>query len=43
MNHWPFIYAAYGVTLVGTLIVSISSWRAARNAEARADAMKQDR
>jgi len=43
MNHWPFIIAAYGLSALGFLGVSIASWRAMRNAEARADAMRRDR
>ncbi|MBB6124347.1 heme exporter protein CcmD [Sphingobium subterraneum] len=43
MNHWPFIIAAYGVTIAGVLGLSVVSWRAMRSAEARADAMKRDR
>lgn len=39
MNHWPFIIAAYAITFSGTLAVSIASWRAARAAEAAAEAM----
>ena len=43
MNHWPFIIAAYGVTVAGVLGLSFTSWRAMRVAERRADAMKRDR
>ena len=43
MNHWPFIIAAYGLTALGTLGLSVASWRAMRKAEARADALRRDR
>ncbi len=42
MNHWPFIIAAYGITLIGAAGVSWASWRAMRTAETRADALKRD-
>jgi hypothetical protein len=37
MNQWAFVIAAYAVTLAGTAIVSVVSWRAMRSAETRAD------
>ena len=43
MNHWPFIIAAYGLTLLGTLGVTFWSWSAMRRAEAEADALRRDR
>jgi len=43
VNHWPFIIAAYGLTALGTLGLSVASWRAMRKAEARADALRRDR
>lgn len=36
MNQWAFVIAAYAVTLLGTLIVSVASYRAMRAAEAKA-------
>ena len=36
MNPWPFVIAAYGITLAATLITSIWAWRRAKAAEARA-------
>ena len=36
MNHWPYILAAYGLTLVGTVALVFASWRAMRRAEAEA-------
>jgi hypothetical protein len=41
MNPWPFVIAAYGLTVAATLIVVILSWRAMRKAEAAAAALKQ--
>jgi len=36
MAPWPFVIAAYGITLVATLATSLWAWRSARQAEARA-------
>lgn len=33
MNHWPFVIAAYAVTLAATLGLLVASWRAMRRAE----------
>jgi hypothetical protein len=33
MNHWPFITAAYAVTLVGTLGVALWAYLSMRRAE----------
>jgi len=41
MNQWAFVIAAYAVTLVGTAIVSIASWRAMHAAEQRADRLSE--
>lgn len=35
MNPWPFVIAAYGVTLGGTGVLALASWRAMRRAEER--------
>jgi hypothetical protein len=43
MNHWPFILAAYGLTLIATLSVVGWSWSAMRKAEAEADNLRRDR
>ena len=43
MNHWPFIIAAYGLTIAGTLGVTLWSLFAMRRAEAEADAVRRDR
>ena len=40
MNHWTFVIAAYGVTLLGTGGLAIASYLAMRKAEAAADAIK---
>lgn len=42
MNPWPFIIAAYGLTLLGTVGLSIASWRAMTAAERRVDTLKRD-
>lgn len=39
MNQWPFIIAAYALTALGTLGLSLASWRAMRAAEAQAQAL----
>lgn len=41
MNHWPFILAAYGVTLLGILALLLWSWTAMRRAEAEAERLKK--
>jgi hypothetical protein len=33
MNAWPFVIAAYGVTLGGAGLLALASWRAMRRAE----------
>jgi hypothetical protein len=33
MNAWPYVLAAYAVSLGGTAIVALLSWRAMRRAE----------
>jgi hypothetical protein len=43
VNHWPFILAAYGLTLVGAVGVTLWSWSAMRRAEAEVDALRRDR
>ncbi|HZG45845.1 MAG TPA: heme exporter protein CcmD [Allosphingosinicella sp.] len=43
MNHWPFIIAAYAVTIFGTAGVALWSWSAMRRAEADADALRRER
>lgn len=41
MNPWPFVISAYAITFAGTLLLSLWAWRAARSAEARADALRE--
>ena len=36
MNHWPFIAAAYGLTLASLAILVAAGWRSMRAAEALA-------
>ena len=43
MNHWPFIMAAYGLTALGVIGLSLASWRAMRHAEVRAEALRRNR
>ena len=43
MNHWPFIIAAYALTIVGTLGVTMWSVAAMRRAEAEAEALRGER
>lgn len=42
-NQWDFVIAAYTLTALLTAAVLWASWRAMRKAEARADALRQDR
>ena len=42
MNHWPFIIAAYALTIFGTLGVALWSFAAMRRAEADAEALRRD-
>lgn len=43
MNHWAFIWAAYGVTAFGAIAVVTWSYLAMRRAEKRADEIGRDR
>jgi hypothetical protein len=43
VNHWPFIIAAYGLTIAGTLGVTLWSLVAMRRAEADVEAVRRDR
>jgi hypothetical protein len=40
MNPWPFVIAAYALTLVGTAVLTLWSWAAMRRAEAEAAKLK---
>jgi len=41
MNPWPFVAAAYGVTLLATLGLLLWAWSAMRRAEAAAEELKR--
>lgn len=43
MNHWPFIIAAYALTIAGTLGLTLWSLTAMRRAESAADALRRER
>jgi len=43
MNHWPFVIAAYAVTLAATAGLVAWAWLSMRSAEAQADSLKRDR
>lgn len=40
MNHWPFIIAAYAVTIIAVGGLSLSSWIAMRRAEKAAETLR---
>jgi hypothetical protein len=39
MNHWPFIIAAYGLTAIGTIAVTLLSYLAMRRDEKGTDSL----
>ena len=41
MNPWPFVTAAYGLTLLATAALVLLSWRSMRKAEASAERLKK--
>jgi hypothetical protein len=41
MNPWPFVIAAYALTLLATTALVILSWRSMRKAEAAAEQLKK--
>ena len=43
MNHWPFIIAAYVLTIGGTAGVTLWSLAAMRRGERDADALRRER
>jgi Flp pilus assembly protein CpaB len=43
MNAWPFVIAAYALTLAGTAGLLAWSWLAMRAAESHADSLKRER
>lgn len=42
MNPWPFVFAAYAVTLTGTAALLLWAWRSMRAAEAAVDALSRE-
>lgn len=42
MNHWPFIVAAYAITIASTIALTLWSWAAMRRAEAQVDRLRQE-
>jgi hypothetical protein len=43
MNAWPFVIAAYALTLSGTAGLLAWAWTSMRRAEAQANSLKRDR
>ena len=43
MNHWAFVTAAYGVTLLGTAGLAGWAWLSMRRAEAAAESLRRER
>ena len=41
MNAWPFVAAAWTLTVGAAAVLSLVSWRAMRRAEAAADATRR--
>ena len=41
MNHWPFIIAAYAITIAGMAGILVVSWLRMRKAEADAEAVRR--
>jgi hypothetical protein len=41
MNPWPFVAAAYTLTLLATAALVLLSWRAMRKAEAAAEQLRK--
>jgi hypothetical protein len=41
MNPWPFVIAAYALTLLATAALVLLSWRAMRRAEAAAEHLRK--
>lgn len=41
MSHWPFVIAAYVLTLGATGVLTAASFRAMRRAEGRAEALRR--
>jgi hypothetical protein len=43
MSAWPFVIAAYALTLSGAAGLLAWAWMSMRGAEAQADSLKRDR
>jgi len=43
VNHWPFIIAAYALTILGTVGVTWWSYAGMRRSERDADALRRER
>ena len=41
MNPWPFVVAAYAVTIAATILLIARSWVAMRRAEADAERLRK--
>ena len=41
MNPWPFVVAAYAVTIAATILLIALSWVAMRRAEADAERLRK--
>ena len=41
MNPWPFVTAAYALTLFATAALVLLSWRSMRTAEAAAEQLRK--
>jgi hypothetical protein len=39
MNAWPFVIAAYGLTIAASAAIAFAAWRAMRGAEADAESL----
>lgn len=37
MNPWPFVIAAWGLTIVASAVLALAAWRAMRAAERAAE------
>ena len=42
MNPWPFVAAAYALTIAGALALALGSWAAMRRAEGEAAKLVRD-
>jgi heme exporter protein CcmD len=41
LDPWPFVIAAYAVTLLAVAVLAVLSWRAMRRAEAAVEAIRR--